>query len=357
MARSTFQAQKSARSSTSNSLRRVALAALSAALLGGSATHALACACGCGVFDIGGLNYTPTNSDSGFSAWVRFDAMSQNTNFEGTKKAAASDNSDKKITTQFYTVGGQYMINHDWGVMAELPYYNRAFSTDVGAPGTPDVETFKLDAVGDLKLTGMYTGFSPDHSTGAIFGLKLPTGRTNSPTYGAYGQTYDPDTMSGTGSTDIIFGGFNQGGISQDGKLSYFVQGTIDVPVLIKNGYRPGSEYNAAAGVNYDFGGYGLVTKIAPVAQFIASYRTHDSYAGGSVDSNSTGHVGQNPDSGYQRLLIAPGLDVRFGRLKIFADFELPVYQKVNHSAFAVSGNAGQLVAPQLLKLQVGYDF
>ena len=341
----------------SKSLRLLVMAGASAALLSGTSTHALACACGCGVFDIGGLNFSPTNSDTGFSAWVRFDTMDQNANFEGTSKAAASDNNDKKINTQFYTLGAQYMINHDWGVMAELPYLNRSFSTNVGTSDTPDVETFKLDAVGDLKLTAMYTGFSPDHSTGAIFGLKLPTGRITSPSYGDYGQTYDPDTLPGSGSTDVVFGGFHQGALSADGKFSYFAQGTVQVPVLIKNGYRPGSEYDAAVGVTYDLGGYGPVTKIAPVAQLIGSYRTHDSYVGGSVDAESTGFTGQNPDSGYQRLLVAPGVDLRFGKLKVYTDIELPVYQKVNHSYFPDSGNSGQLVAPQLFKLQVGYDF
>ena len=47
----------------------------------------------------------------------------------------------------------------------------------------------------------MYTGFFKDMSTGVIFGLKLPTG-----TYTAPGL--DRDTQIGSGSTDLMLGGY-----------------------------------------------------------------------------------------------------------------------------------------------------
>ena len=53
-------------------------------------------------------------------------------------------------------------------------------------------------------------------------------------------------------------------------------------------------------------------------------------------------------DSGYQRILLAPGIEFHLHPVKIFADVELPVYQNVN-------GN--QLVAPALFKLGVSYMF
>ena len=328
-------------------------------LVSANLNQAFACACGCGVFDIGGLGFAPSNSDSGLSTWFRYDSMNQNTNFEGQSKAAATDNTDKKITTQFYTVGAQYMITHDFGVMAELPFYQRSFTTDYTGMG--NVSTFNLNAVGDARLMGMYSGFSPDHSTGVVFGLKLPTGRITSPYYNTsasgYIQVYDPDTMPGSGSTDLLLGGFHVGQLTSDGKLSYFLQGLADLPFAYKNGYRPGAEFDGAVGVTYDFGSYGALTKIAPIAQVIGSYRLHDSYAVNSVDSISTGLVGQNPNSGYTRLFLSPGLDLRVGKFKIYADVEFAVWQKVNHSNFATTGNAGQLVSPQLYKLQVGYDF
>ena len=339
-----FHAPARAQKRISPLLKTAAVAMTSALLLTTSSLDALACACGCGIFDIGGVNFAPTDSDTGLSAWFRFSSMDQNTNFEGTSKAPASDNTDKRIQTTFYTLGAQYMINHDWGVMVELPMYSRSFTTDYTGAG--DIGTFNLNALGDLKLMGMYTGFSPDHSTGVIFGLKLPTGVWKSPTYGIAGQVYDRDTLPGTGSTDLMIGGYHLGALTEDGKLSYFVQATAQIPVAIHDGYRPGAEYDAAVGLTYDFGSYGALTKVAPVAQLLGSHRGRDS----GVNANPA-------DSGYDRLFIAPGSDLRVGKFKLYADVEIPVYQRVNSGSLAVDGVSGQLVAPVLYKVQVGYDF
>ena len=62
---------------------------IAAALLAPGA--ALACACGCGIFDV------------------------------GTHSAPAADNPDKAIRSTFVTVGGQYQFNRFWGVSVEVP--------------------------------------------------------------------------------------------------------------------------------------------------------------------------------------------------------------------------------------------
>ena len=329
-------------------LRTSSIAMSSALLLSTSSIGALACACGCGIFDIGGVSLAPSNSDTGLSAWFRYSAMDQNTNFEGTSKAPASDNSDKRIQTSFYTFGAQYMINHDWGLMVELPLYGRSFTTVYDDAG--DIGKFNLNAVGDLKVMGMYTGFSPDHSTGVTFGLKLPTGLWKSPNYTVGGQVlsgiYDRDTLPGTGSTDLMLGAYQLGSLTSDGKLSYFGQVSAQIPIATQGGYRPGAEYDAAIGLTYDLGSFGPATKVAPVAQLLGSHREHD-YKFGMV----------SPDSGYDRLFVSPGIDLRFDKLKIYADVEIPVYQRVGYGNLANDGTAGQLVAPVLYKVQVGYDF
>jgi hypothetical protein len=53
-----------------------------------------------------------------------------------------------------------YMFNREWGVMATLPYVNRAFTTDTGPPS--GVQTFNSRDFGDLEVMAMYTGFSQD---------------------------------------------------------------------------------------------------------------------------------------------------------------------------------------------------
>ena len=161
------------------------------------------------------------------------------------------------------------------GFKFELPYDYRTFKTVTGNPNVPNntVTTINWGALGDIRLEGIYTGFFADQSAGVTFGLKLPTGDW---TYNnAYGDV-DRDSEIGTGSTDILLGGFYRGNITKDEKWDWFAQGLLDVPVLTQDQYRPGVELDTAAGIDYKGFSLGRV-QISPVAQAIFSYRSSDS--------------------------------------------------------------------------------
>ena len=53
-------------------------------------------------------------------------------------------------------------------------------------------------------------------------------------------------------------------------------------------------------------------------------------------------------NSGYERLLLAPGGEIKVGILRFYADIEFPVFQHYN-------GN--QLAAPYAIKTIFSYDF
>lgn len=329
---------------------RAAIAAASLLILAPSA--ALACACGCGVFDVGSGTMMPTDSQSAFTAWFRYDYMDQNQNWERTSKAPAADNGDKALKTSFFTFGGQYMVNHSWTMMAELPIYDRSLTTtDDGTVFGPadSVYTGHLTSLGDLQLTAMYTGFSPDMSTGLGLGVKLPTGDSTGPKGPLGGAEFDRDSLPGTGSTDIIVSGYHLGSLSRSGALSYFVQARYQFAVATRDAYRPGDEFDSAAGISYDFGAVGPLNKVAPVLQVLNSYREKDS--------------GLNADpanSGYERVLIAPGVEVRVNKVHVYADVEVPVYQHANAAEgreAVIDGTSGQLVASALYKVRLAYDF
>ena len=168
----------------------------------------------------------------------------------GTSRAPAANNGDKEIETDFLTVGLQYMFNSSWGVQFELPYDYRKFTT-VSANQNPSLPNFgnqtatvNWAALGDLRLEGIYTGFFADQSAGVTFGLKLPTGDWTHEN--AYGDV-DRDSELGTGSTDVLLGGFYRGNITKDEKWDWFAQGLLDVPVLTQAEYRPGVELDTAA--------------------------------------------------------------------------------------------------------------
>ncbi len=310
--------------------------------------EALACACGCGVFDVG-ADMIPPQAGSG-SVWFRFDFMDQNNNWEGTHKAPPSDNSDKRLYTNFYTIGGDYAVSEDWTVMAELPTYQRSLTTtDDGTFAAPagTVDTRHLFDMGDLEVSATYTGLFADQSTGVMIGMMLPTGNYTGPTGPLGGAGFDRDSLPGTGATSLMVGGFHAGELTFDGTVGYFVQLRYTNALFSRDQYRPGNELDAAAGLNYNFQQVGPFTNIAPTLSLINSDRNHD-----------TGDNADPLNSGYQRVLIAPGLALQINQWRIYADVELPVWQHTNAaSSPAIEGTAGQLVAPVLYKAELAYDF
>ena len=78
--------------------------------------------------------------------------------------------------------------------------------------------------------------------------------------------------------------------------------------------------------------------RISPLAQVIFSERTSDSGA------NSASPVA----SGYQRVMLSPGVEFHIHPVKIYADAEFPVYQNF-------TGN--QLAASVLFKLSLSVMF
>jgi hypothetical protein len=287
---------------------------------------ASSCACGCGVFDVGTGSMMPTGT--GGSVWAEFDYMNQNQNWHGTSKADAADNDDKKIRTEFYSVGSQYMFNRSWGIRATVPYDHRYFRTTDEDSG--EITSYTHSALGDMRFSAVYTGFSPDMSTGANFGLKLPTGD--------YKQNgFDRDTAIGSGSTDLLLGGWHMGRLTSDNKWSWYTQGEWDQPVLIQDHYRPGTEVNIAAGLYHEGVTAGAV-RITPLFQLVGSWRAHDRGAESDPDN-----------SGYTRLLADPGVELGFGRsTTLHADVGLPVFQDVR---------GDQLVAPALVKVVLSRRF
>ena len=315
--------------------------------------EALACACGCAVFDVGSTSLLPKEGEHGGAVYLEWDYSNQNQNWSGLSPAPAANNGDKRILTNWFVTGLNYMVNRDWGFNVRVPTANRSFLTDNNFPESPgqptDIERYNVSTVGDIELTGMYTGFSNDMSKGVMFGVKLPTGD-----WRAYG--FDRDTQIGTGSTDLILGGFWRGMITGDNAWQYFAQGRMLLPVLTHSeyiptfgsdwgGYRLGVQIDAAVGVVYNnWYHVGPLDKIAPVVQLIYSHREPDS-----------GAAADPADTGYDRIYLSPGVDftkvvddANNRTFKLYGDIEIPIYQRMN-------GN--QLVAPFLSKVILGYTF
>ena len=287
---------------------------------------AAACACGCGVFDVATTEMFPTHS--GGMAFIEQDFMDQNQNWSGTSSAPAANNADQRIRTNFWTVGAQYLLNRAWGVQVEMPYWDRLFDTitDSGAPGA-----YTHGAQGDVRVKGIYTGFSDDLSTGITFGAKFPTGDSTYP-------NFDPDTEIGTGSTDVLLGAYHLGSLTADNSWSYFTSAQWQQPVAHKAIYRPGSEIDGVAGLYYGGWRFSAATRLVPLLQVEGTYRRHDG-----------GLLGHPEDSGYSRLYLGPALELEAGpQTRIYAEVAQAVYSNM-------SGN--QLIARTLLKVSFSSSF
>jgi hypothetical protein len=320
-------------------LRPLILGGAIAALLASTflSSTAFACACGCGVFDVGTASMIPMQT--GGRIWLEDDYMNQMENYVGSSQGPSSANTDKEIQTNFGWGGADYQFNSNWGASLKVPYWDRLFRTDIGTPAAPDVTSFRHSALGDIRVEGRFTGFSSDMSTGITFGLKLPTGDWTYP-------NFDRDTSIGTGTTDLLLGGYHLGNIGNGGHLKWFGEILLDRAFNSREGYRPGNEIDAAVGAVYEGIELGNTGTLSPLLQLIGSDRLQDS--------------GVNADplnSGYHRLLISPGLSASFGRFQVYGDLEYKIYHYANAApSVAVEGTQGQLVAPVLIKFMVSYS-
>ncbi len=295
-----------------------------------------ACACGCGVFDVGTGLMLPQGAEG--MAYVNYDYQDQHQNWHGTSPAPGGDNEDKEIRTHFVTAGYQQMFDRSWGFQVEVPYDDRYFKTTGGPNSGPTpgqyLESADWATLGDIRVEGIYTGFSPDMSTGINFGFKLPTG---SYTYNdAFGDV-NRDSEIGTGSTDILLGSYHRGNLPGDAGFTWFAQALLDQPIITRNQYAPGTELDTAAGIYYK-GWLARSARITPLFQVIASERTSDH---GAESAHPVA-------SGYQRIMVSPGVEVNMHPVSFYADVEVPLF---------LDFRGDQLVARWLLKSYLSYHF
>jgi hypothetical protein len=310
---------------------RAAVPAILLAMLLLAPRSAFACACGCGVFEVGTSSMFPTGA--GGTVFYELDYQDQTRNWSGGHSSPSSNNPDKEIRTFFNTVGLQYMFNRTWGFQIEVPVWDRHFKTDNNFPTPPqNLQSDSWTGIGDIRIKGIYTGFSDDLSTGVTYGIKLPTGSND-----VDPAVVDSDSQIGTGSTDILLGAYHRQALTADNMWSWFAQGQVDAPVLIQNQYRPGWELDMAGGVHYNGWTVGSV-QITPLAQAIVSIRGRDS-------GLNAAHPVQ---SGYERLILSPGIEADFTQFSLYGDIEVPVLQNFNGE---------QLTAPVMFKLLVAYSF
>ena len=159
------------------------------------------------------------------------------------------------------------------------------------------------------------SGFAPDGSLGVLFGVKLPTGRTDV-TFSSgpqQGGGVDRGLQPGTGTTDLLLGAFYLGEAAPD--WGYFAQASFQAALGERAQYRPGSGVNLNLGVHYD--GWGAWTP-----QLQLNLRRSNRDSGEAAEPVSTGGT---------LAYLSPGLSWHFRTdASLYGFVQLPVYQRVN---------------------------
>ncbi len=211
-------------------------------------------------------------------------------------------------------LGLDYGVNVNWGVSAQLTYYDRSHGTI--AAGDTAVSTSHANGSGDVRLLGRYL-FNHDMSGGwgMQFGLKLPTGGFHQTFDGGpqAGGALDRGLQLGTGTTDAL------AGVSYFGRptanLGWFAQTLLQRPLDVREGFRPSTSLSVNGGVRW----------------LNTSHVTPELQVNVRFDGREGGVQADYANSGDTIVNLSPGVTVDLRRdLDVFAFIQVPVYERVN---------------------------
>lgn len=295
-------------------------------------TEAFACAA------CGGTLSKEWGNHPGFTADLSYSYLNQSQQRYGSGAASSALINNQLLngqeveaftTTRTTTAAFDY-TSDTWGISAELPFLYRTHGTyGTTAPLGAEYTTSSESGIADIRVMGRYLGFSAERNAGIIAGIKLPTGNTGANFSAGTnpGVPLDAGLQIGTGSTDIILGGFYSGTVSSYG---WFVQGAVQHAVSTKslNGadYRPGDAYSVNTGIRY--AGFGA--KVSPMLQLNIIKRQADTDNGTGINV-PLDPVTLAPVSGGTLVYLAPGASILVGNgTSVYGFVQLPIYQDVN---------------------------
>ena len=288
-------------------------------LLLAAAPTAQACgACGCTLnSDWASQGYAVK---PGFRFDLRYDYFNQDQLRAGTTSVPRSSFAfpneqeiQEKTSNRNLTATLDYSPGPDWGVTLLIPVFNRDHATIAGGDTEPTYS--RGNGLGDVRVLGRYQGFTDDHSFGLQLGVKLPTGGTKQ-TFNAgaqAGELLDRGLQLGSGTTDLLFGGYAFGELAPD--WGCFGQVLFQKPLRESDGFRPGDGVNATFGVRYS--GHAGFTPHLQV-----NVRAEQREAGVNADS---------ANSGATLVYLSPGVTFTVSpTLQVYVFAQVPVAQRVN---------------------------
>ena len=282
------------------------------------ATHGIAAAsCGAAFCSLNTDWDTQTSwNDAATRLDLRMEFIHQDQLRAGTEKTTlpgmVGEHDEVKTLNRNFIASLSHAFSPSLNVMLQVPWVARSHSHIFNDVGGPEPESWDFNGLGDVRVLAHLrldnAQSSHDSAYGLIGGVKLPTGAIN--VHNAAGEVAERTLQPGSGSTDLIAGGFISGRLAQ---ASWHAQLRGQHAVSERQNYQPGNTASLDAGMTYPIGA------VQALAQINLLWRGHDS-----------GAHAEPADSGGKYIYFSPGLALPVGRdMQIYGLVQLPLLQKV----------------------------
>jgi hypothetical protein len=251
---------------------------------------------------------------------LRYEYINQDQPRTGTRNVGVGEipmhHDEVSTSNRNVLLSYSYTLDSNWGVSVVVPFVSRNHFHIHNHQGEQVPERWSFDELGDARVVGRYQvpGGDPlaPTTTGVLFGLKLPTGRTA--IGNAEGDVAERSLQPGTGTTDGIVGAyFHQRLPAIDS--TWFAQVQYQGALNRHDEFEPGSRLNVDFGLRR-----GLTDNVGAMVQLNALWKGRDK-----------GAEAEPEDSGGRFVSVSPGLSYGIGqRLQVYAFVQLPIYQYVN---------------------------
>jgi hypothetical protein len=260
--------------------------------------------------------------EAGLRADIRYEYIKQDQPMSGSDRVGFGQiprhHDEIKSTSRNWLAGLDYTFNPAWGVSATIPVVDRSHSHIHNHQNEKLLETWSFTEMGDVRVLGRRQWMTEQQGANALnyygvnFGLKLPTGERD--IKNAAGDRAERTLQPGTGTTDIILGGYYSRALPLSGS-SWFVQGLWQSALKSREDYKPGDRVTMDAGYRYELGdAFGIML------QFNALKRWRDS-----------GQQAEPDNTGGTFFFISPGISYALTKTaQIYGFVQVPIYQYVN---------------------------
>ena len=247
---------------------------------------------------------------------LRMEFIPQDQLRAGTDKTTASgevgEHDEIKTLNRNFIASLSHAFSPSLSLALQVPLVSRDHSHIFNDVGGLEPESWDFTRLGDVRLLAHLqldeAQSSHDRAYGLIGGVKLPTGAIN--VRNSAGEAAERSLQPGSGSTDLIAGGFVSGRLAQ---ASWHTQLRWQHAVSERQDYQPGDHVSLDTGVSYPMG------TVQALAQINLLWRGHDS-----------GANAEPADSGGKYVFFSPGLAMPMGKdMQFYGLVQLPLMQDV----------------------------